>query len=155
MTSVASRCSHTGMGVESGSVCGQKGTMKDIFARCLKRADVQVCTLIVYTLFYNANSSLATYVPFFTANNHCPLACTRFCDYIITGVYFSQVENKPWIPWVYTWSWHCREQDYMEMCKNSKALGRGNNTNCLWNLNYTKKKILKAWSTELVFTTIF
>jgi hypothetical protein len=27
----------------------------------------------------------------------------------ITGVYFSQVKNKQWIPWVYTWSWHCRK----------------------------------------------
>jgi hypothetical protein len=23
---------------------------------------------------------------------------------------FSQVKNNPWIPWVYTWSWHCRKQ---------------------------------------------
>ncbi len=23
---------------------------------------------------------------------------------------FPQVKNKPWIPWVYTWIWHCREQ---------------------------------------------
>jgi hypothetical protein len=28
---------------------------------------------------------------------------------LITGVYFPQVKNKPWIPWVYTWIWHCRE----------------------------------------------
>jgi hypothetical protein len=49
------------MGAEPGSVCGQKGTMKDVFARCLKRADVQVCTLIVYILFCNANPILATY----------------------------------------------------------------------------------------------
>ncbi len=29
---------------------------------------------------------------------------------VITGVHFPQVKNKPWIPWVYTWSWHRREQ---------------------------------------------
>ncbi len=34
----------------------------------------------------------------------------KSCVCIITGVYFSQVKNKPWIPWVYTWSWHRREQ---------------------------------------------
>ncbi len=22
---------------------------------------------------------------------------------------FPQVKNKPWIPWVYTWIWHCRK----------------------------------------------
>jgi hypothetical protein len=36
-------------------------------------------------------------------------SCTS-CVSIVTGVYFSQVKNKPWIPWVYTWSWHRREQ---------------------------------------------
>ncbi len=89
---MASRCSHTGMGAEPGSVCGQKGTMKDVFARCLKRADFQVCTLIVYMLFYNAYLSLTTYVPFFTINNHVPLHGQVFCDCIRTGVYFLQVK---------------------------------------------------------------
>jgi hypothetical protein len=35
---------------------------------------------------------------------------------IIPGVYFSQVKNKPWIPWVYTWSWHRREQIPHTLC---------------------------------------
>jgi hypothetical protein len=86
------------MGAEPGSVCGQKRTMKDVFARCLKRADVQVCTLIVYILVCNANPILAPYVPFFAINNYRPLACMSFCDCIITGVYFLQVKNKPCIP---------------------------------------------------------
>jgi hypothetical protein len=30
----------------------------------------------------------------------------------ITGAYFSQVKNKQWIPWVYTWSWHRRKHWY-------------------------------------------
>ncbi len=31
---------------------------------------------------------------------------------------FPQVKNKPWIPWVYTWSWHHHEQYYqLERCK--------------------------------------
>ncbi len=29
---------------------------------------------------------------------------------ILIGVYFSQVKNKPWLPWVYSWTWHRREQ---------------------------------------------
>ncbi len=33
------------MGAEPGSVYGQTGTMKDVLARCLKKTNVQVCTL--------------------------------------------------------------------------------------------------------------
>jgi hypothetical protein len=29
---------------------------------------------------------------------------------LLTAVYFLQVKNKPWLPWVYTWIWHRREQ---------------------------------------------
>ncbi len=29
---------------------------------------------------------------------------------ILIGVYFLQVKNKPWLPWVYTWIWHHHEQ---------------------------------------------
>ncbi len=32
------------------------------------------------------------------------------CVCILAGVYFSRVKNKPWISWVYTWSWHCHQQ---------------------------------------------
>ncbi len=80
-TSVASRCSLTGMAAGPGSVCGQKGTMKGVFARCLKRTDVQVCTLtIVYIFFWNFNiHALATYIPFlFTIYHYRPLVCTSF-----------------------------------------------------------------------------
>ncbi len=47
------------------SVYTMKGAMKDVLARCLKKTDVQVCTLTsVYILFWNANiCALATYVP--------------------------------------------------------------------------------------------
>ncbi len=57
-TSVASRCLLARMGVESGSVYGRTRTMKDLLARCLKKADVQVCTLFhpIYILLCNATS---------------------------------------------------------------------------------------------------
>ncbi len=29
---------------------------------------------------------------------------------ILIDVYFSQVKNKPWLPWVYSWIWHHRKQ---------------------------------------------
>jgi hypothetical protein len=112
-TSVASRCSLTRMGAGPGSVCGQKGTMKDVFARCLKRADVQVCTLtIVYILFCNCDiHALATYVPLLLRSTITVLLHLQIiCDCIITGVYFRRLKIKPWSPWVYTWSWHSCEQ---------------------------------------------
>ncbi len=34
------------MGTEPESVDAQKGTMKDVFARCLKKNEAQVCTLL-------------------------------------------------------------------------------------------------------------
>jgi hypothetical protein len=35
------------MGTEPETVDAQKGTMKDIFARCLKKNIAQVCTLLI------------------------------------------------------------------------------------------------------------
>jgi hypothetical protein len=43
--SVATGCMLTRMGAGPSSVHTQKGTMKDVLARCLKKTDVQVCTL--------------------------------------------------------------------------------------------------------------
>jgi hypothetical protein len=58
-TSVATRYTPARMGAELSSVYAQKGTMKDVLARCLKRTDVQLCTLSrVYVLFYNATFTL-------------------------------------------------------------------------------------------------
>ncbi len=64
-TSVATRRMLARMGAGSSSVNAQKGTMKDVLARCLKKTDVQLCTLTnVYILFCNANNhALATYIP--------------------------------------------------------------------------------------------
>jgi hypothetical protein len=64
-TSVATRCMLARMGAGPSSVYTQKGAMKDVLARCLKKTDVQVYTLTsVYMLFYNVNiCALATYVP--------------------------------------------------------------------------------------------
>jgi hypothetical protein len=56
-TSVATRRMPARMGAGLSSVYIQKGTMKDVIARCLKKTDVQECTLIsVYILFCNANN---------------------------------------------------------------------------------------------------
>jgi hypothetical protein len=84
-----------GMGAGPGSVCGQKGTMKDVFARCLKRSDVQVYTLTSVTVTANIHA-LTAYVPFFLRSTIVVLLHVQvFCDCIITGVYFSQVKKKP------------------------------------------------------------
>ncbi len=71
-TSVATRCVPARMGAGPSSVYIQKGTMKDVLARCLKKTDVQECTLIsVYILFCNANIALLLHTYFFMTNNHC------------------------------------------------------------------------------------
>jgi hypothetical protein len=44
-TSMVIGCMLTRMGVGPSSVYTQKGTMKDVLARCLKKTDVQVYTL--------------------------------------------------------------------------------------------------------------
>ncbi len=58
-TSVATRYMLARMGAELNSVYAQKGTMKDVFTRCLKKTNVQVCTLFsVYVLFCTATFTL-------------------------------------------------------------------------------------------------
>jgi hypothetical protein len=44
-TSMATRCMLARMRVGPNLVYTQKGTMKDVLARCLKKTNVQVCTL--------------------------------------------------------------------------------------------------------------
>jgi hypothetical protein len=113
-TSVTSRCLLTRMGAGPCSVCGQKGTMKDVFARCLKRVNVQVCTLTsVYSIYFSVTvniHALATYIPFFLRSTIVVFLMYKFLWLYYNRCIFSQVKNKPWIPWVYTWFWHCREQ---------------------------------------------
>jgi hypothetical protein len=85
-TSVTTRRMLARMGAGPSSVYTQKGTMKDVLARCLKKTDVQVCTLTsVYILFCNANNcALATYLPSYDQQSFSFL-CTS-CVCIITGV---------------------------------------------------------------------
>ncbi len=85
-------------GPEPGSVYTQKGAIKDVLARCLKKTDGQVCTLTsVYILFCNCRYSCLCYIlyiPFFD-QHLLSLYMYKFVAVIITGVYFSQVKNKP------------------------------------------------------------
>jgi hypothetical protein len=103
------------MGTEPESVYAQKETMQDVLARCLKNTDPSMyidqytCILVKrYSTFFEQYSlegkysrHIVQYVHVFITNNRCPFLCLS-CVPIITGVYFSQVKNKPWIPWVYT-----------------------------------------------------
>ncbi len=94
-TSVASRCSLTRMGAEQGSVYGQKGTIKDVLARCLKKADVQVCTLTsVYILFCNCNiHALAIVHTYLLMTNNCrPLTCTSLWLYYNRCLFFRRLK---------------------------------------------------------------
>jgi hypothetical protein len=38
------------------------------------------------------------------------ILCYRGRCAILIDVHFSQVKNKPWLPWVYSWIWHHRKQ---------------------------------------------
>ncbi len=76
--------------------------------------DQYTCILVKrYSTFfeqYSLESQHSRYTLFNMYMYLSPTIAVRFlcssCVRIITGVYFSQVKNKPWIPWVYTWSWH-------------------------------------------------
>ncbi len=120
-------------GTEPESVDAQKGTVKDIFTRCLKKNVAQVCTLLKSCAYHKEEFKLycqpyykyrwktniqdhSGYVVDIYVNLLIP-ASILFLSFpmykvcrVITGVYFLQVKNKPWIPWVYTWSWHRPEQ---------------------------------------------
>jgi hypothetical protein len=70
-------------GPEPRSVYIQKGAMKDVLARCLKKTDVQVCTLIsVYILFCSCRYSRSCYIcTFFWPTIVVPLR-VQVCDCI-------------------------------------------------------------------------
>jgi hypothetical protein len=56
-TSMTTRHMPPRMGAGPSSVYTQKGTMKDVLARCFKKTNVQVCALTsVYKLSCNANN---------------------------------------------------------------------------------------------------
>jgi hypothetical protein len=85
------------MGPEPGSIYTQKGAMKDVLARCLKKTDVQVCTLTSVYIFCSVTTdicTLATYVPSYD-QQLLSLYVYKFVTVLITGVYFLQVKNKP------------------------------------------------------------
>jgi hypothetical protein len=108
---VAARRMLAKMGAGPSSVYTQKGTMKDVLARCLKKTVVQICTFTsVYILFCNANIALLLLTYLLMTNSHCLFPVYKLCLYK-ADVYFSQVKNKPWYPWIYTWFWHCREHN--------------------------------------------
>ncbi len=70
--------------------------MNDVLARCLKKTDVQVCKLTsVYMCSVTADiHSLATYAPSYD-QHLLSLYVYKFMTILITGVFFSQVKNKP------------------------------------------------------------
>ena len=59
---------------------------------------------------------------------------------VITGVYFLQVKNKPWIPKVYTWIWHRHEHYKMQFYSLHASKPR-------W--NYGTPTFLPLWCTSL------
>ncbi len=121
-----------GRGPIGESVDAQKGTMLDIFERCLKKEITkyvhcqvvssmreELLTNITFTIAYQWVTSQETQrlhckvtVNHWMRNNLLnPFPCIyvhRNCPCYNRCSFFCRVKNKPWIPWVYTWSWHYR-----------------------------------------------
>jgi hypothetical protein len=97
------------MGTEPEPVDAQKGTMQDIFVRCLKKNIAQVCTLLIHVLVIKRNFNLLPILCKYCWKNQHPrnhsgyvidvykLSCNskhplcpshvQIC-HVITGVYF-------------------------------------------------------------------
>ncbi len=59
------------MGTEPEPVNAQKGSMQDIFARCLKKNIAQVCTLLIHVLGIKRNSTYCqSYASIAEKNQH-------------------------------------------------------------------------------------
>jgi hypothetical protein len=82
-------CALTRMGTAPGSVYGQKGTMKDILARCLKKTNVQVCTLF--------NVCVMRYPhPCYICTNRCFLPCASVSVYSQVFIFRRfQINHEP------------------------------------------------------------
>ncbi len=72
--------------------------MKDVVTRCFKKTAVQVCTVILPSCIFMYSRIVLL---FLHSGN-----LIRNTDWCL----LSQVKNKPWHPWVYSWIWHHREQ---------------------------------------------
>ncbi len=53
------------------------------------------------------------YICYLSTISNSRLRAYKSVTVTLTDVYFSQVKNKPWHPWVYTWFWHRREQSLL------------------------------------------
>ncbi len=112
-TSMAARYTLARMGAELSSLYAQKGTMKDVLARCLKKPMFNYIHYLVYMYYSVMQHSCSCYIRTFYDQQSLSSFLYMLCTVcVITGVYFSPVKNKPWIPWVYTWFWNRREQLY-------------------------------------------
>ncbi len=104
------------MGTKLESVDAQKGTMKYIFTRCLKKNKAQVCTLLKLCAFVKRNlillptllqnvagkptskiavAMLLMHTRILTSKHPLLYFLVYKICHTITGVYSSQVKNKP------------------------------------------------------------
>ncbi len=83
--------------------------MKEVFARCSKKMAVQVCTglwLHNYAVKRKFHELSGAYCPWLIMI--IPWFANQLCN--TDRCLFLQVKNKPWLPWVYSWILHLREQ---------------------------------------------
>ncbi len=81
--------------------------MKDIFARCSKKMALQVCTKLWLNCAAERNCH-ELYITLTVFDYNC--ICSQVEFVILINVYCSQVKNKPWLLWVYSWIRHRREK---------------------------------------------
>jgi hypothetical protein len=84
--------------------------MKDVSARCSKKMAVQVRTKLWLYKCATERNCHELYITLSVLDYNCSCSQVKFA--ILIDVYFSQVENKPWLSWVYSWIRHRHEQTY-------------------------------------------
>jgi hypothetical protein len=123
--------------------------MRYVFARCFRKTAVQVCTVITYMNVLSCNSCIH-------------ISCCKFLHLgnlirNIDSVYFPQVKNKPWLPWVYTWIRHHRKQGQCS-CKLVKLAHNGTgmkvNSHSCAKGHYSKKEFYVPIPIRCIFCNI-
>ncbi len=96
---------------EWGSVHAWNEAMKDVFARCHKKTAVQVSTLtIMHCCLITVNTHIMICMCYYLTLAAYPCHPCLWLIHNTNWCLFSQVKNKPWHTWVYTWFWHHPEQ---------------------------------------------
>ncbi len=105
---------HVEEGLARGSVWSKDKTMTGVLARCSKKIAAQVCIKYMRCNMcqkrkenWNIMCHLHILPMLYSSTHGCSLSVVTL---VLLLVYFLQVKNKPWLPWVCSWNRHRREQ---------------------------------------------